>query len=328
MKQSKSINPFFIVGSGRSGSTLLRMILSSNSKISIPPETWVLIPLVASLPLTKPLNEQQLDQALNIIFNHYRWPDFQIDELEFANKLKEMNAVRIADIMNTIYEYYLIREGKEIIGDKTPPYINIVGEINKIYPNAKIIHLVRDGHDVTMSFHDKGWGGRLLYQNAQEWKNSIKMYNKIKKSDLSNQVITIDYESLVMKTEETIKVICDFIGVQYEQGMLEWAEKIKEKIPDREKEIHKKLFRKPNQSDVYKWRKDLSLLKILIIESFIGKELKSMNYDLKFNELYYIPLLVSTRLICSSITLAMHAVEIMKNKIRLILNNKYFHVFR
>jgi hypothetical protein len=71
--------PFFIIGSGRSGTTLLRLVISGHSRIHIPPETWFLLPLVEQLPLAEPLSPAQVAAALDIILGHHRWADMQMD---------------------------------------------------------------------------------------------------------------------------------------------------------------------------------------------------------------------------------------------------------
>ncbi|MEO9188434.1 MAG: sulfotransferase, partial [Acetobacteraceae bacterium] len=80
--------PFFIVGCGRSGTTLLRLVLSGHSRIEIPPETWFLLALVAHLPLTDPLTPAQVEAAIALITGDYRWPDMQMTAADFAARAR------------------------------------------------------------------------------------------------------------------------------------------------------------------------------------------------------------------------------------------------
>ena len=70
--------PFFIVGSGRSGTTLLRMILASHSGLAIPPETWFLLPLLRRLDTSRPLSAAEVNYAVQTVTSHYRWPDMNL----------------------------------------------------------------------------------------------------------------------------------------------------------------------------------------------------------------------------------------------------------
>src|ERR1700726_2574159 len=75
--------PFFIVGCERSGTTLLRIILGSHSRLSIGPETWYLNLLTDLLEIERPLTPHEVDRAIRTITEHYRWRDLNLDADEF-----------------------------------------------------------------------------------------------------------------------------------------------------------------------------------------------------------------------------------------------------
>ena len=95
--------PFFIVGSGRSGSTLLRVILCAHSRVTIPPETYFIDPLLKHLPVGMPLDEKQVAEAVGIITGHYRWPDMGLSGEEFRDRIAQLDRPGLQDIMNVIY---------------------------------------------------------------------------------------------------------------------------------------------------------------------------------------------------------------------------------
>lgn len=291
-------HPFFIVGSGRSGSTLLRMILSSHPVVSIPPETWYILPLVKEFPLNSQLTIKEVQGVVEIITSHYRWPDFQIDSNIIKERARELNKPFLRDVISLVYEHYLQKENKLIWGDKTPPYIQCVKELNILYPDAKFIHLVRDGRDVARSFQGKRWAGRWLYGNTYEWKESIQYYLNYMQEDVSKKFINIKYEDLVLNTEDTICNICNFVGLKYSESMLDWMSTVENKIPKREAKIHKKLFRKPEKSDVFRWKNEMSLREVFVIESFLSDELKKMDYEVVFKSRGWQPLFLLTRYYC------------------------------
>lgn len=299
MLKEDNANPFFIVGSGRSGSTLLRLILASHSRITIPPETWFIIPLIEKVPATSVLTNSEIEKSVEIITNHYRWPDMGIDEQDFRLWVTRLNEPRLKDILNLIYDYHLKLEEKSIWGDKTPPYIKIVPELLLLYPNAKFIHIIRDGRDVAKSFQSKGWNGKWLFRNVTEWKEAINIYNFLKLSKINSRVHEVKYEDLVLDTQSTVKKICSFLDVSFEPSMLDWTKQAHNKIPGRELHIHEKIFQKPNKSDVNRFHNELSKTQILIVESYINKELKSVGYKLKFNESHWIPVFYIIRIHCN-----------------------------
>ena len=297
--------PFFIVGSGRSGSTLLRVILCAHSKITIPPETYFIMPLLRQLPINAGLNRNQTDQAIDIITTHYRWPDMGMTKGYLVDQLADRESPLLSDITNIIYEFHLEKDNKQIWGDKTPPYISIVPELLELYPDAKIIHLIRDGRDVTRSFQGTGWYGPWIKDNTKEWRDAITHYNGYKRSRPDIDIHEIKYENLVMETEKTIRDLCLFLGITFEAGMLDWEPAIEGKIPLREAYIHKKLGRKPSVEDINRWKSEMTKRELFITESFIWKELQSTGYELYYSNKSWSPVFAVTRL-CNNIVIPVY----------------------
>lgn len=310
-------SPFFIVGSGRSGSTLLRMILSAHSRICIPPETHYILSLSKKLPSHGRLSDIQIEQAVEIILSSYRWPDFKMEASTFRKKAKNLNDPELKDILNIVYNEKMDLEDKKRWGDKTPPYINILPYIHELYPSAKFINLIRDGRDVTESFRRTGWYGRWLHNSTMEWKQSVLAYNNYKNTVLSDLILNIRYEDLVLDTKETTKKIIEFLGEDFESTMLNWGDDIANKIPDREAHIHKKLNRKPKAKDIERWKNELSPMKVLIIESFISRELTQSGYQLYFNHFIF---KIIHPVIRNYLNLTTPALDFLTRALRYILN--------
>ena len=181
-----------------------------------------------------------------------------------------------------------------------------------MYPEAKFIHIVRDGHDVTKSFKDKGWNGKWLCKNLIEWKESISQYNSYKTSTFADRIYEVKYENLVLNTEATIRSICVYLGMNFEADMLSWEYQARKKIPERELHIHKKIFRRPREEDTYKWKNDLSLIDIFIIESYLHKELKNTGYDVKFRKGLWYPFFFFVRSWCDFSLFGARAIRSLK----------------
>ena len=281
--------PFFIVGSGRSGSTLLRVILCSHSRITIPPETYFISPLVERLPINKKLDEDQIALAVEIITGHYRWPDMGMTKEKLVANIQKGKHTYLREIINIVYDDHLSRENREIWGDKTPAYIAIVPQLLDLYPDARIIHLVRDGRDVAKSFQSTGWCGPWLHENTREWKDAINLFQQYRIQYPSISIYEVRYEDLVLDTEGTVRNLCDYLSIDYETGMLDWFNAVDGKIPAREAHIHSKLKRKPGREDVYRWKTEMSRREILVVESFIYKELRSAGYSLYYSGALWVP---------------------------------------
>lgn len=290
--------PFFIVGSGRSGTTLLRMILSSHSRLSIPPETYYLAPLLDQLPVDRELTSAEVAHSINIMTGHYRWPDMGMDAGELAREGGALVNPKLRDIVEIVYAKHLVREGKVRWGDKTPPYIRIVPRLAAMFPDARFIHLLRDGRDVAKSFQSVGWYGPRLHKNMVEWSGAMELDRRWRNSALADQFLVVRYEDLVRQTQKTTQEICAFLGEDFEPQMLGWEEKVDRLVPQRELYIHEKLKRKPNQADIERWRHEMSAWEKFVSEAFMGKDLTRAGYECGYRGSMWAPVFLLTRWYC------------------------------
>lgn len=283
--------PFFIIGSGRSGTTLLRLVISGHSRIHIPPETWFLLPLVEQLPLTGPLAPAQVAQALDLIVTHYRWPDMEMDAAALRTEVAALAAPTLADVVAPVYRCQLARAGKQRFGDKTPPYVGIVPQLATLYPGAKFIHLIRDGRDVAISFVDAHFHGRAYHGARFEWTRAVRQAIAYRATPYAAQILEVRYEDLVRDVAATVRRICDFLGEAFEPQMLDWRDTIAPMIPERGRGIHQKLEKPISADAIGVWQRRLSPLECFLLESSLHRDLDRLGYELRFGAAPWRPLL-------------------------------------
>ena len=295
--------PFFIVGSGRCGSTLLRVMLASHSRLTIPPETWFLIPLVKRFSIDRPLRSEEIEAAVATITSDYRWPDMKLELQEFHREVRQLREPRVRDLVGVIYRRHLQAEGKVRWGDKTPVYVEIVPELARMYPGSRFIHLVRDGRDVAKSFKATGWdsGGRWLHDNTREWTKALRCHWRWSRSELRERILLVRYEDLLLEMEPTLRRICAFIGEEFEPQMLAWEGKVDEQVPAREQIRHTKLKSRIGSEGVARWKREMSAREILICEAFMGSHLSRLGYERRYTGLPWAGALALTRLYCRSV---------------------------
>lgn len=275
-----AVQPFFVFGSGRNGSTLLNRILNQHSQIFLPAEQYFLGPSIIKYEL----------------YNFMLWRDLVkviVGELIPSSKSHNWNITKMPDLHRAYtlsgeerslqwlidYMYQSVNElQKPVWGDTTHLNTNYAPEIIKTFPEAKYFFLVRDGRDVVASFKK---GGREIFEDraeplvaANQWMQSIKMYEYLKtKIDL--QLVT--YEELVSAPEIILTQICQHLGVTYEPAMLQFHEH----IPSREiydLEIHKHLKYPISPMSIGKYQSALSTEELTEIMPILKKGLKQFKY--------------------------------------------------
>jgi hypothetical protein len=295
------VAPFFIVGSSRSGSTLLRLMLASHSRIAIPSETWYLTPLIEKFPCDRPLQKNEITDAVAVMTHHYTWPDMGLDAAELRRRAANLSEVCLRDLVEIVYRWHMEVEGKSRWGDKTPAYIEIVPQLAALFGDAKFVHLIRDGRDVAKSFQKHGWHGPWMHGYTREWLRAVELDRKLSRTLLNERILRVRYEDLVLHPQATLRRICTFIDADFEEQMLQWHGRVANAVPAREKIFHSSLGRDMTASDVGRWKREMTSREIFVAEALIGTQLSHFGYERRYRSKLWIPLLAVTRIYCRTV---------------------------
>ena len=204
----------------------------------------------------------------------------------------------IQGLTDVFFGIHCVRENKPRWGDKTPPYIHITPQLLRLYPQARFIYLVRDGRDVANSFIDTRWHGPGAYANSQEWIEAVRCFAAlVKEPKVNSRMLRVIYEDIVENTERVTKEICQFLGENYFPSMVIWPEQENTLVPQRESHAHTKLRRKPQASDLYRWKTSQSKMRVFLLEAYMRNELQTEGYTLRYKSRYWAPIRTVIRLI-------------------------------
>lgn len=268
----------FIVGVGRSGTTLLQNMINSHSKVAFIPEINFTRRFLFN---SKLLNEYKkgIDSFLKFIKSE-KWLN-RLDS-SIINKLK-VDKITDDDFSIKFYKQILLtnckNQDKSIGGDKDPRSIEIVDKIENYIPNIHWIHIIRDPRDVIVSKKKATWSknqnnlkhiisGTIQLQLAVRWREKYQ-----------NKFTEIFYEDLIQSPEESLKAICSEIGINFEKGMLDFQKSAKTLIAKDELDWKKSVFNSINVNNHSKWKEKLSSYEIALIESINNIAFNSYNYQ-------------------------------------------------
>ena len=147
-----------------------------------------------------------------------------------------------------------------------------------LYPDAKFIYLVRDGHDVAISWIDAGW--QRYYDPGFEWPAAIAAMLR-DRAAYPAQVLEVRYEDLMQQPAEIARNICAFLDETFEQGMLDWQERTALVAP-RDRHLHGRLQEPLSDDAIAVWRRRLSVIECFAVEACLYRELAQGSYDLRF----------------------------------------------
>ena len=262
-----------IVGSPRSGTTLLRFMLDSHRELAIPPETGFLSLGTKFRGRGDKLREKFFRAVTNFPSDAPGWPDFEISEESFRASLTGIEPFTVAEGYRAFYRLYAARFGKSRWGDKTPLYCMELNVIRKILPEARFIHIIRDGRDAALSLRrmwfSPGWE---IETQAAYWRDCVLAARRAGAG--RPDYIEVRYEDLILNTRETLNRICTFIELDYDDAMLSYytrtPERLKEHkgrfLPDgtvlrsQEQRLgqQKRTTEPPDPARVFAWRSAMS----------------------------------------------------------------------
>src|SRR3954449_13086883 len=167
--------PIFILGCPRSGGTLLRHMLRAHPRIAIPPETRLLLDAYehrgAYGDLRRPANRQALAEGI-VAGAGTRFPALGLAPRSVADEIIA-GPPTLGSALEITLRAYARRQGKPRWGDKRPGYVQHIDALLRMFPDAQIVHLVRDGRDCVASLKRTPWWRMGVYHAIATWTQAL-----------------------------------------------------------------------------------------------------------------------------------------------------------
>ena len=278
----------FVVGAPRSGTTLLRLMLDAHPRIAIPAESHFYPALLA----VDERRQDWLDAALAAVTESPGWGDYRMDALAFARAARDARPAGIGDVLRTFYASYAARFGKPAWGDKFPGNVLNMTAIARLLPEARFVHIVRDGRDVAASLRGRWWRpeGDTFRACIELWAGRVRAARAQAAEGIP--YIEVRYEALVRDPRATLARVCAFVEIPYDDAMLRYAER----APARHGELTDWRFegrvipraqvltdyaeteRPLTQERIGRWRAEMSAADVAACEQAAGAVLAELGY--------------------------------------------------
>lgn len=266
---------FFVVGSARSGTTLLRLMLNAHPDVAVPPESRFVTELwTDKTNVSVELFLQRLD-------GHRL---FRAWELPIEAVRAELGAVEYAPYPEAIlaaYRAYARSAGKSLFGDKTPRYIEHIPLLDRLFPAARFVHLVRDGRNVALSYADVPFGPKTVARAAALWAERVSKGIDAGRSLEAGRYIELRYEDLVEDPAGEIKTLCDFLELSFDSAMLDYTERARDSMLSRAARYNPHLSEKPT-TGVRSWEDSMPPRHVEIFEAIAGDVLSKLGYERRY----------------------------------------------
>jgi Sulfotransferase family len=268
--------PFFIFGCPRSGTSLLTAMLGMHPRLAIPRESHLyngIYPTVCS--------HGNLDHAATrarvvkeiLRTEHIRsW----VPAPSLSATLDAINQSDFHGIVDGIMRAWAGALGKPRWGEKTPQHTLCWRTILPAFSGARVVHLIRDGRDVALSYRKAFFGPKHVYPLARRWEQYLSAAEEAREFLGPDRFHQLRYEDLVAHPERELRRICEFLGEEFHAGMLSYHE-----APGTshcEQRNASNLRRPVMSSNAGKWRSEMTPRELRIFEALAGPGLDRYGY--------------------------------------------------
>jgi Sulfotransferase family len=269
--------PVMVLGVSRSGTTLLKEMLGRNSRLAIPSESYF-IPQLWDRHGPRPDVEALLADLARIA----RVREWGVTPDDVRRRLPPDPS--FADAIACVYRSYAEAHGKTRFGDKTPSYMAHLDLLERVFPGAQYVHIVRDGRDAALSFAAMrrrprfSWARpRGLGDFACLWDHEVWEARRFGSTVAGGRYLELRYEDLVADPERQLREICGFLGLEFEPEMLEYHRRVDTGVlPD-----HPRLAEPPSAA-ASNWREQLPPQDTERFEAIAGGLLEELGYPRAF----------------------------------------------
>ncbi len=282
----------FIVGVGRSGTTMLRLMLDAHPDLTIPPETHFVPEMIEAIN-----DGAGPDRAVEVMQQVRQWGDLQMEPGDVRERLESIEDWNAGNAMRAFYSIYAERQNKPRYGEKTPAYVRKMRLIEKAMPEARFVHVIRDGRDVALSRWKRtlgegkrapagqvgeGWQRRI--RRAQQQGRKLKHYMELR------------YEDLVTDTEPHLREIASFLELEWDPAMLTYYEHAADRMSEMARDLpsadgkpvrpgeermqaHAMTQKPPDPSAMYRWKEKMSPEDVREFDAAAGGLLSELGYE-------------------------------------------------
>ncbi len=245
------MNPIFLIGAERSGTTLLRLMLNAHPQIS-----W--------------LNE--FEYSVDRVTSQDKWPDLteykeylSTDRIFRATEFVVDDTLDYPGLVKSFLEQKQQRDQKPIIGATCHRHYD---SLLRLFPNARFIYLLRDPRDVANSNIGMGWAGNV-WCGVDRWVEAENLWSNMKKTLSEENYIEIRSEELILSPEDNLTKICEFIGLEYDDQMMEYPSNT--------------TYSRPDPKLTEQWKRKMSEKDIKLVEAKTFQIMKERGYSPQFD---------------------------------------------
>ena len=274
----------FIMGCGRSGTTWLGSMLGSHPRWVVTPESqfkWHRRQLVAVPDAATRMDEQQARELYKFLKNSYRFRIWEVG-LDASTFVSENTGRTRREALEALVTAYAQQKHglaqPEVWIDHTPDNYKYVTPLLCHFPDARFVHIVRDGRAAAASVLPLDWGPGTVLKAADWWLQAV---SHCLSAELTfpGQVVRVQYEALTRQPEATLRSLCDALDLPYHADMLLGKGFL---TPAYTRSQHQRVGRRADPKRNRSWQQQLTAEDVEAFENMAAGLLDHLGYELQY----------------------------------------------
>jgi len=260
---------------------MLQLMLHAHPRIAIPPETRLLLTAFDKRQEFGDLHDETNRRKLATWITEAKGTAFKDLGLDRATVAAEIVAgpPTLGSALGIVYRAYAARFDKPRWGDKRPAYLLNLDTLLRLFPDAQVVHIIRDGRDCVASLNEAPWHKGGIHQAITGWNRGMDEGRRAARRLGTDSYFEVYYEQLVATPEIELRKLCDFLGEDYVEAMATPSEVAAVAVPERKK-WHALTHGEVTTKRVGSWAGRLDPSEIGLCEALMGGRLVAHGYEL------------------------------------------------
>jgi hypothetical protein len=274
-----SERPIIILGCPRSGTTLLTTMLHAHPRIAIPPETRFLLGMYQHRARYGDLSAEQNRRKLATAITgrratHFR--DLHVDADKVVERIVE-GPPTLGSAFAAVWEEFAAARDKPRWGEKRPAYCLWTGALQRLFPDAQFVGIVRDPRSCVASLLKTTWWKGGFERALTAWVRADWYMRRFARTAAADTYFQLQYEELVVDQQVHLERLCTFLGEEFDESMLDHTEAAADIVPKRAAH-HVLAHGEVDPSRIEAWRAVLTPEQVGLIERVCRRRMQHYGY--------------------------------------------------
>ncbi len=271
----------FMIGTQRSGSNLLRLMLNQLPEIAAPHPPHILQRMTPLMSAYGDLQQEDhftslVDDVCRLVeLNPVPWEGVELDRETIARRVPTRS---LMGVFQAVYDQLAQAQGASSWCCKSLANIKFLPAIETHFKNARYIYLYRDGRDVAVSFRKAIVGEKHFYHIARDWGKTQRLALTMENHISPDRFFRVKYEDMVEEPEAMMLRLCDFLGMEYRQDMLDFHQSDEAHRAAQSSDLWGNVNQPIMKGNTGKFRTEASDADIRIFESLAADVMDELGY--------------------------------------------------